>query len=230
MHNDSGDGPKLYSMDFGGVLRQTLSLSGVSPRDWEDLAIGPGPEAGKAYLYAGDIGDNHLARSSISVYRVREPAPGSGNIITESFDTMTLAYPDGRHNAETLLVDPWDGSLLIVTKEYGRTAQLFSTGTFGSGSHSRVLQHRGQAKISEIATGGDVSPDGRAVVVRGYGKVHGWTRPPGEPLWTALASSRCSLISAGEAQGETIAFAADGGSYLTISEGKNPPINRFALR
>ena len=175
------------------------------------------------------ISDNHRARSTIAIYRLLEPTAGSGTSSTGSFDVLTLTYPDGPHNAEALLVDPWDGSLLIVTKESGATAQLYSTGSFGSGSHSRTLQHRGQSTISEIATGGDISADGRSIVVRGYGGVHGWTRSAGETLWGALQGSRCSLASVGEPQGEAIAFTADGSGYLTVSERTGAAVNLFAL-
>ena len=230
VHNDSGDGPHLYAINASGSLRQTVSLSGVTPRDWEDLASGPGPNASEPYLYVADFGDNHRVRSTITIYRIKEPAVGSGSSSTSVYDSLTLTYPDGPHNAEALLVDPWDGSLLIVTKEAGATAQLFSTGSFGAGSHSRTLQHRGQTNISEIATGGDVSPNGRSIIVRGYGGVHGWTRSAGESLWSALQGSRCSLASVGEPQGEAVAFTADGKGYLTISEKSGAAVNLFTLR
>jgi len=56
VHNDSGDGPHLYAINSAGSLRQTVSLSGVSPRDWEDIATGPGPIGGEPYLYVADFG------------------------------------------------------------------------------------------------------------------------------------------------------------------------------
>ena len=227
VHNDSGDAPRLYAIDGQGALLQTLELTGITARDWEDLALGPGPEEGQPYLYAADIGDNQSARSSITVHRIKEPAVGMGYVASSSFDSLVLTYPDGAHNAETLLVDPRDGSLLIVTKEAGGTAELYSTDYFGPGSQARELVYRGQAVVTETATGGDVSRDGTAIVIRGYGGVHGWTLEDSQSLWSALASSPCSLTSVGEPQGEAIGFLADGSGYLTISEGLNQPVNRF---
>ena len=227
VHNDSGDAPRLYAIDGQGALLQTLELTGITARDWEDLALGPGPEEGQPYLYAADIGDNQSARASITVHRIEEPAVGMGYVASSSFDSLVLTYPDGAHNAETLLVDPRDGSLLIVTKEAGGTAELYSTDYFGPGSQARELVYRGQAVVTETATGGDVSRDGTAIVIRGYGGVHGWTLEDSQSLWSALASSPCSLTSVGEPQGEAIGFLADGSGYLTISEGLNQPVNRF---
>ena len=48
-------------------------MSGATAVDWEDIAAGPGPVSGVAYLYLADIGDNAKARTSVQVYRVREP-------------------------------------------------------------------------------------------------------------------------------------------------------------
>jgi len=60
-------------------MRSTLrhlgiySVGGASNRDWEDMAIGPGPVDGQQYLYIGDIGDS-LAQYDIKyIYRVPEP-------------------------------------------------------------------------------------------------------------------------------------------------------------
>ena len=41
--------------------------------DVEDIAIGPGPEAGVDYLYLGDIGDNDEQRREIRIVRFAEP-------------------------------------------------------------------------------------------------------------------------------------------------------------
>src|SRR6266851_3388499 len=72
-HNDSGDGPYIYAFDEHGARRGTWRVRGAAAIDWEDIAAGPGPQAGTSYLYIGDIGDNEGRRAEITVYRVREP-------------------------------------------------------------------------------------------------------------------------------------------------------------
>ena len=52
-HNDSGDDPRLYALTTSGRHLGVFTLDGAEARDWEDLAIGPGPEPGVDYLYAG---------------------------------------------------------------------------------------------------------------------------------------------------------------------------------
>src|SRR5262249_53352923 len=73
-HNDSGDGPFIYAIDIRGQSRGVWRVAGALARDWEDIAAGPGPQAGRRYLYIGDIGDNERKFSEIVVYRVREPS------------------------------------------------------------------------------------------------------------------------------------------------------------
>ena len=49
-HNDSGDGPFVYAFDRAGRGRGTFRVEGAKALDWEDIAAGAGPEAGRAYL------------------------------------------------------------------------------------------------------------------------------------------------------------------------------------
>ena len=74
VHNDSGNAVELFAIGDDGGVRAPYLPTGITNRDWEDLAIGPGPAAGVDYLFIGDIGDNGLARSSITIYRIPEPA------------------------------------------------------------------------------------------------------------------------------------------------------------
>src|SRR5215203_4901529 len=123
-NNDSGDGPFIYAFNTRGDSLGTFRVTGAQARDWEDIAAGPGPQPNKSYLYIGDIGDNDAVRSEVVVYRVAEPAlstatskltksrPGS----TEPAEAIRLQYPDGKHDAEALLVHPRTGNIYIVTK------------------------------------------------------------------------------------------------------------------
>ena len=79
---------------------------------------------GKSYLYIGDIGDNNGTRSEVVVYRVAEPTLTTASAkltkkrpeATESAEAIRLRYPDGKYDAETLLVHPASGNIYIVTK------------------------------------------------------------------------------------------------------------------
>lgn len=50
-----------------------MELGGVDFEDVEDIAIGPGPEAGVDYIYVSDTGNNDKDRDVVQIYRIREP-------------------------------------------------------------------------------------------------------------------------------------------------------------
>jgi hypothetical protein len=257
-HNDSGGEARVFAIGPTGADVGAFNLVGAKAVDWEDMAIGPGPETSPDtpidYLYLADIGDNEAQRAEISVYRIQEPeldaGIGFGGGDVTGVEELRLRYPDRAHDAETLLIDPVSGDLYIVTKELQTPASFVfrAPGDIGPEAPT-TLEEVGRIDfaalgstfeppadapalpraVPNLPTGGDVSADGSAVAIRTYGTVWVWPRPDGAQLWEAFADEPCEAPSAIEAQGEAIAFDADGGGYTTISEGANPPINRFSV-
>ena len=223
VHNDSGDRARVFAVDEGE--RVTVhDVPGAEATDWEDMAAGP-----DGSLYVGDIGDNGENRQSITVYRFPPPDPATdgpaGDVVT-----LTLTYADGPHNAEALMIDPVDQVLVVVTKADGPagvyTAPL---DVVGEAVLERVgeVDPRGVIGILGQVTGGDISPDGSAVLLRTYGGGLLYPRPAGQPLASAFTEPACKVPTGLEVQGEAIAFTGDGGGYLTIGEGQDPVISGF---
>jgi hypothetical protein len=226
-HNDSGQ-PVLYALDTSGSVTGRLTLSGARVEDWEAVAAGPCP-AGSC-LYVADIGDNDAARRHITIYRVEEPSGPEGSV--EVKDVFHATYPDGAHDAETLLVTS-QAELFIVTK--GDTGAVglyrFPKQLRAGATHplERVGNLRGQGKpaASERITDGAVSSDGRWTALRTGGSLS--FHPTSELLagnWRE--SSRVGLEEVGEAQGEGIAIAADGTVYLAGEGGGKSRPGTFA--
>ena len=69
-HNDRGPS-RLFALTTDGRIVATFDLAGVVAHDWEDIAVGPGPEPGRAYLYVADTGAESSAQQAI----VRVPEP-----------------------------------------------------------------------------------------------------------------------------------------------------------
>lgn len=103
--NDSGDGGVVYQVNGHGDVTGSFRYP-ASPTDVEALA-----RYGRR-LYVADIGDNQSKRDFVTVYYFTNPPTDGSTVSLRSYD---FAYPDGAHDAETLLVDA-AGRLYIVTK------------------------------------------------------------------------------------------------------------------
>jgi hypothetical protein len=230
--HDDGDIKSVYAVQTSGDLVVQLTL-GKAATDCEDMAIGPGP-GGDDYLYLGDIGDNDEDRDTIRVLRLAEPVlsdDSPARVAAEGVETLSLVYPDGPHDAESLLVDPHSGDVLIVTKDK-RSATLYRAPAASWTDDSPVALQRMASIPVESVSAGDVSRDGRWILLRR--EETGWLfeRRTGEPLADALGREPKTVPVRGGTQkknGEAVAFHPDGSGYYTISEGKRQPVCFFEL-
>ena len=217
VHNDSGDVPQLYAIDTHGKLLGACVVPGAQARDWEDIAAGPGPEAGKHYLYIGDIGDNRACYASVRVYRVIEPQVDASatfaTMETEPAETIELVYPDGPRDAETLLLDPQTRDLYIISKR-----DVFANHVYRASYPQSTTSTTTLTRVATLpwgfAVAGDVSPDGREIIVRSPYNASLWVRPVGAPLWEAFQEKAVGIPLRSEPQGEGICFDAQGAGVL----------------
>lgn len=228
-HNDSGDTARLFAMNLQGTHLGVYNLLGVTATDCEDLAIGPGPVAGQAYLYLGDIGDNNAVHTVIRLYRVPEPAVSATQTpVTVSLSgvaTITLQYSDGPRDAETLMADPVTGDVYIVSKRE-TPSRVYRAAYPQSTTETVTLEYCGQLTWG-WATGGDISPNGGEILVRGYTSAYMWRRPAGTTVWAALSGTGYQVPLVSEPQGEASCFERAGHGYFTLSEGYYQPVYYF---
>ena len=208
----------------GSVLGRT-QITGAEAVDWEDIATGPAPGGG-ALLYLADIGDNARARDAIDVYRVPEPQPGAS--ASAPAERLRLRYPDGAHDAEALLVDPRNGTLVIVTKDFSAGRAYSAPANLAAGSLTTL--RRGPAVPLPLVTAGDVSANGRIVALRTYANLFLWARRAGESLTHTLARKPCAMsaLLLREGQGEAVALTAGGSAAYTTVEGSSPAVRRYS--
>jgi len=230
VHDDSGHGAIVVALRADGALGQAHELTGVSPTDWEDVALGPGPDPGREYLYLADVGDNAMTRASIALVRVAEPdvpaAPGPLRALGGA-ETFRCVYPDGPHNAETLLIDPLDGTPYVLTKELSTTARLYRYPLPLDSGVTKVLVLAGTfSGMPILFTGGDVAPDGSFVFARSVLSLQAFPRAPGAPFADAFRASACPVSVNAQGQAEALAVEPDGLGLVAISEGAGAPIWR----
>jgi hypothetical protein len=206
--NDSGDTGRVFTVD--PATGETVGVTGWShdPTDVEALA-----PFGDHEVWAGDIGDNNESRDRIQVSPV-PVGPGNRDVDAPVYD---LVYPDGPHNAETLMSDPTNGRLYVATKGtlggtlYAAPAQL-------SADHPNELEPLGA--VLPIATDGAFLADGQHVVIRNYAVAVVYAFPSLEEV--------AELRLPDQEQGEGLAVEPDG-TLLLSSEGLHSPVLRVTL-
>lgn len=238
VHNDSGDTSRFFAINSKGSLMATFYFKGdhaIKPRgvaDCEDIATGPGPEEGKKYLYLGDIGDNLAHRRYITVYRFLEPEHALGNINLNA-EVLHLKYPNGPQDAETMMTDPVLKELIIVSKRQD-TVGIYATSLSFGNKDTVTLQKQGSLFLpgsgpSKFIVSGDISRDGKRVLLKTYEKVYYWLRRGNESISQTMQRKPTELPYIKETQGEAIGFTPDGKVYYCIGEGTNATIYHYEL-
>ncbi len=245
-HNDSGDAPRIFAVNRQGLTLATLRLTGADAIDWEDMARGKDPQ-GQPLLWLGDIGDNNAVRSSVFVYAVPEPVVDvnqsgvSGDL--NGAVRYELRYPDGPRDAESLFVHPRDRRLYILSKSLSgsrlyvapttlRTDQpntLKKVGSVNFGLYPNSAQTVKQLAMAQLGTAGDISPDGKRLVLRTYLDAYEWPVANAD-IAAAVRARPLRVKIPATNQGEAIAYRRDGKALFTSTEGAGSPVHEMQRR
>jgi len=232
-HNDSGGEPIVYLMSKTGAEASQARLEGSQNTDWEDIAMGPGPDDAIQYLYVGDIGDNRATRNNLTIYRVAEPDLNVPNIPSSqtlsNVEAINYVYSNGARDAESLMVDPLTKDIYIVSK---RESQV---GLYVLPFPQSVVEMDTAEFIMSMPytgfVGGDISFDGTEILIKTYFEVYHWARPNGVTIKDALSEKPSRLMYTAEPQGEAICFSTDGSGFYTVSEKNSAdPVPLFFYR
>jgi hypothetical protein len=214
--NDGGDEVAVHLLDAACQVVD-VHTAAVDPYDPEDMALGP-----DGTVWLADTGDNNVNRPTVALLALRTDGTTS---------VYRLAYPDGPHDAEALLLAP-DGTPYLVTKEvlgasavYRPASALVDGGTVGlvevaavnitlTGTPGGPVGRAGQLMI----TGGAVSADGTHLALRTYTDAYVWPLS-GSDVAGALAAAPVRVALPESPQGEAISFTADSQQLLVASEG-----------
>jgi hypothetical protein len=246
INNDSGDGAYLYAVDRQGKTKGVFLVRNAAANDWEDIAYGPGPDGKGDFLYIADIGDNFKRRTDVTVYRIKEPKIGTTvgtkevPLLTEEPTIRrTFRYPDGAHNAEALLVHPKTGILYIVTKEESGVSGVYKfPAEPAEWWEQNTLTHVGTVTITgeqhpfaDLITAGDISPDGKKVILQSYLRAYELRLPDIAKDFDEIWKTKINQIPLPAlAQGESICYSADGKSIFTSSEKAPAPLYELKSR
>lgn len=248
-HNDSGGRPVLHAVEPNGARRGNLRLSGVTNRDWEDLASFT--LDGRAWLLVADVGDNASRRTDCALHIVEEPDPAVLSPLDETPASVTwtipVRYPDGPRDVEAVAVDARAGLVYLLAKRTaphglytlplrppadGVTPDAMPVAQF---PNSSIPQPTATQNLMPIATGRfraqptgmDFAADGSAAVIVSYGDMLLFPRRASESWAAALLHPPIVLAPHGLMQAEGVAFGADSRTIYVSSEGADSGIMRY---
>jgi hypothetical protein len=235
-HNDSGDDAFIYAIDLYGESLGTWEVPNVENIDWEDIAEGKDP-SGKCLIYIGEIGDNKSRRQEHAVYRIAEPDTTHSDRDSDrkhpqqtgAAEVVRFVYPDYNQNAETLMVHPSTGDIYILTKRVSGPAGVYRLKPAFNNNAVAKLEKVTEISVPAIPngllTGGDISPDGKRVVLCDYTQGYELRLPDGAVNFDDIWQQTPEPIELGKREhGEGIAYGMDGTSIFADSEGKKSPI------
>ena len=199
--NDSGDRGVAYGIGLDGSVQGTLNFR-AEPEDVEAAAVH------EDQLYVADIGDNSRRRDSVRVYRFRNPR---ANGLTVTYSAYDFRYPDGSHNAETLLVDE-SGRLFVVTK--GSKAAIYQAPAEPDRQEINDLEKVGSAPSN--VTDGTFLPGGDRIALLTYSSV--------EVIDATSYEVVASAPIPDQPQAESLTLSLDQKSLLVGSEGKRSKV------
>ncbi|MFD9702171.1 hypothetical protein [Lentzea sp. NPDC059081] len=224
--SDSDNGTlRIQVMGRDCVVTRTITAP-VDPFDVEDLAMTP-----DGTLWASDTGDNNKSRPTVALHKVTQ----SGEV-----ERFRLTYPDGKHDAEALIIDK-TGTPYIITKEPLGSALVYRpTGPLRT-DISVPMEQVGRVSLtttdtpggplegtldSKLVTGAASTADGSVIALRTYTDAYLYPVPDGDVV-KALAGDPVRIPLPNEPQGEAIAFDPNG-TLLSASEGAGTPIRAVA--
>jgi hypothetical protein len=215
-HNDSGNSAEVFLINDKLEIKLTCKLKDVVNRDWEDIAVGPGPLPGKNYVYVADIGDNLAIFPYKKIYRFEEPTltKDTDEVLISEFDTITFALEGIKKDAESIMIDPATKNIYVISK-WEEPESLYELKYPYSTKDTLTASVLMTLPLLRIVAA-DFSDDGREVIMKNYKNVYYWKID--KPLHEALIEPPHIVEYELEPQGEAITFAKDGSGFFTVGE------------
>lgn len=174
---DNGNEDKIYEVSFEGKILRSLKVKNAKNKDWEDLT-----KDDKGNLYIGDFGNNNNDRTDLVIYKIPNPLTMKGDSIVA--EKIKFNYPQQKafppiaakrqFDAEALFY--YDKALYIITKDrsdpFLGKALVYMVpaikGTFEAqliGTFNTCVDNPIKCEVTAAA----ISPDGKKIVLLGYG-------------------------------------------------------------
>lgn len=244
VHNDDGE-PVIYAIDSTGADVGSVIIVPAQNKDWEDITSIPVDDG--RWLVVGDIGDNWSKRKSIKLYFIDEPQTGKNDRYAgrqELKHWISLNYPDGPRDCESMAYDPVNKQILFLSKRdkpprlyaidlvtalsenHAELTLLGTTSSFRPPTIADRAKWGGRTDWISQPTGFDISADGSEAVVITYRSLYRYRRQPDEDWLTAMQRKPEEVLGFSAVQNEAIAYSVDGKEIYVTTEKRPAPIHR----
>ncbi len=219
---DHGNEDELYQVDFEGNLLKELKVKNGKNEDWEDLA-----KDDQGNVYIADTGNNNSNRKDLVIYKVPNPNIEPGDKIdAEKIEFYFSDQKDFTPKKEEKVYDCeaifyHNKFLYLITKNRKRPFN-------GEARIYKVPAEKGNYKAEFIGsfntcdepntciiTSADISPDGKKIVLLGYGKLWVFT----DFTWDNFTKGNMETIDLGATtQLEAVAFKVNSNTSLLLTD------------
>ncbi len=249
-HNDSGGTTQIFAISPGKGILASYYLGGAVNQDWEDISIGPGPVAGKDYIYVGDIGSG--TNPTREIYRVAEPAvdinQSRKDATIASSEVEKFTYTVTYNDSEGFFIDPITGDGFVFQKVGGSSTRpqtspvhRLPAAQFKAGGGTITPEFVANIRTLGVGntndggiTGADMSANGAYFAICNYQEVWAWSvnRAAGETISSVLQANTVGpyyrLFGSGWGS-ESIAFSNDRLRLYTLAEGSGASLKYVNL-
>ena len=215
----SGTDNLLHVFNREAEFQGSIELAGAENIDWQDIAIGPGPVDGQTYIYVGDIGDRASSRDFLSIYRFEEPDLSSINtpFALTANDVERIDFRvNEKKDFQTLMLDPLSKDLIVMGTMQAMTYRLRYPQNTSAISNA---DYKGHHRLRREIKAGDISPDGRYIIIKDVGEVFKWEVPEGDdPIRVMFEDVPVKVPYVAEIEGGALGWTKDSQTYFTITD------------
>ena len=231
---DRGNADDIYKVDFKGNLLKNLNLTNAKNHDWEDLA-----KDKEGNIYIGDFGNNSNKRKDLVIYKIPNPEFETGKKIDA--EKIKFRYPDQKDFPPIVAELNYDAEAFFYHKDFLYVITKNRTIPFSGeafiykipaipGEHPANLVGKfitcKQDVICQV-TAADISPDGSAIALLGYGNLWIFT----DFKWDDFSKGKMKTINLGvTTQLESICFINNETLLLSDEERGGTGGNLYSLK
>ncbi|MDD3763656.1 MAG: hypothetical protein PHP86_10240 [Nevskiales bacterium] len=240
-HNDSGGAATAYAVDVQGHYQGSVSVSLAVNLDWEDMSSFV--EDGQPRLLLADVGDNGAFRPLVTLYVVDEPdvatRPRPFEVSVPIVRTISLIYPDGARDVESVAVDAGEGWIYLLSKR-DEVPQLYRVPlvpvlplviaeALGPTTVPRAPADTENPERINWTTSMDFDADAMRLAVVTLSQLHVYRRAPGQSWADALSAMPQTVALPDYPQVEAVAWSGAGDAIWITSEGTPAPLVRLGF-